>query len=182
MKAGIILGSTRQGRTGEPIARWALECARAEWKDGEVTLLDLAEFPMPFVDSAIPPGGLQGKYPHQAVQNWAHVIAQLDAFIFVTPEYNHGYPAVLKNAIDWLWDEWKGKPAGIVSYSSGPIGGARGAEQLKLVLSYVGLRVTPNHVHIGMAHGEMPEAAQDFAGKALVGTLAEMQALQSAAH
>jgi NAD(P)H-dependent FMN reductase len=132
---------------------------------------------MPFVDSQILPAALEGHYPHEVVQRWSDVIRGCDGLVFVTPEYNHGYPAVLKNAIDWLWDEWKSKPAGIVSYSSGPIGGARGTEQLKLVLSYVGLRVTQNHIHIGSAKGEMPEAAKEYSAKAMAGMLTEMEAL-----
>lgn len=179
MKIGIILGSTRQGRTGEPIAEWVTEAMKAAARQHEVQLIDLAQYPMPFVDSETLPVALEGKFPHEAVQQWSAAIAACDAFVFVMPEYNHAYPAVLKNAIDWLWAEWKGKPAGIVSYSSGPIGGARGTEQLKLVLSYVGLRVTQNHLHIGNAKGEMPEAAQEYATKALAGMLPELEALQT---
>lgn len=177
MKIGIILGSTRQGRTGEPIAGWVAETMKTIAQQHEVQLIDLADYAMPFVDSQTLPAALEGHYPHEAVQRWSEQISACNALIFVTPEYNHGYPAVLKNAIDWLWAEWKGKPAGIVSYSSGPIGGARCTEQLKLVLSYVGLRVTQNHIHIGSAKGEMPDATKEYSTKSLQTMAAEMEAL-----
>lgn len=177
MKIGIILGSTRTGRTGEPIAQWVVEAVQSMGQQHEVRLIDLAEYTMPFVDTEKLPSQLDGDFPHESVQRWSEAISACDGLVFVTPEYNHGYPAVLKNAIDWLWSEWKNKPATIVSYSSGPIGGARGTEQLKLVLSYVGLRVTQNHLHIGSAKGEMPEVAKEYSAKALTGLIADMEAL-----
>lgn len=178
MKIGIIVGSTRQGRVGAPVSKFVEE-ALAEQKR-ETILLDLADYTMPFVDSATIPAMLGEKYEHEAVTKWSEAVKSVDALIFVTPEYNHGYPAVLKNAIDWLWTEWKDKPAAIVSYSGAPFGGVRGVEQLKLVLNRVGLRITQNHLAIGSARGSVPEESKDYVAKSLIGIVDELKALQQA--
>lgn len=150
MKIGIIIGSTRQSRIGKTVATWVKDHVPAD-STPEVSLLDLVDFPLPFLDSAILPSGLNKKYPHTIVQDWSKIIDGLEAIIIVTPEYNHGYPAVLKNALDWLWSEWANKPAGIVSYSAGIVGGVRAAEQLRGVLAHLSLRTAPTSVAIGNA-------------------------------
>ena len=131
-KISIILSSTRQGRQGERVARWVERVAKSR-PEFEVELLDLRDWPLPFYDQAVTPSGLKGVYPYEIVQQWAEKIATSDGFIIVTPEYNHGYPAVLKNALDWLYSEWNRKPAAFVAYSGGQISGARSVEQLRLV-------------------------------------------------
>lgn len=178
MKIGIIIGSTRQGRVGAPVSQWVYETITK--LDANAELVDLADHNLPFVDSAIPPSALGEKYEHESVVAWSKLVKSYDAFIIVVPEYNHGYPAVLKNAIDWLWTEWKDKPVGIVSYSGSPIGGARGAEQLKLVLSEVGMRVTQFHIAIPFARGSMPDEAKDHTAKSLTGMVAALQGLKKA--
>ena len=173
-KIAVIIGSTRPTRSGDKVADWFIR--QVPHDSGlDFTLVDLNEINLPFLDESKPP--MLGEYTKEHTKKWSKLIDGFDGFVIVTPEYNHGYPAVLKNAIDWLWSEWKNKPATIVSYSSGPIGGARGTEQLKLVLSYVGLRVTQNHLHIGSAKGEMPEVAKEYSAKALTGMIADMEAL-----
>ena len=126
----IILGSTREGRFGEKPAQWIVE--KVQKREGvEAELLDLRDYPMPFYDAAISPKMLNGVYPHEAVARWAKKIDEADAFLIATPEYNHGYSAVLKNALDWTYPEWNNKPVGLVGWGS--VSGARAIEQLREV-------------------------------------------------
>lgn len=130
IRVGIILGSTRPGRNGEAVARWVYEHAR-ERHDAEFELVDLKDFDLPLLDEPIPPAA--GQYSPHHPKAWAEKIASLDAFVFVTPEYNHSTSGALKNAIDFLFAEWNNKVAGFVSYGSA--GGARAVEHLRLVLA-----------------------------------------------
>mgnify|MGYP001038808420 CR=1 FL=1 len=141
----IIIGSTRQNRFGEKPAKWIYEEAK-KLEKVEVELLDLRNYPMPFFNSSLSPATAQGKYEDEIVQKWSEKIKEGDAFIIITPEYNHGYPAVLKNAIDVIYSEWNKKPIGFVSY--GGVGGARSVEQLRQVA--IGLQMAPirNAIHI----------------------------------
>jgi NAD(P)H-dependent FMN reductase len=130
LNIGIIVGSTRPGRVGEQVARWVLE--HAEKKGGaSYQLVDIAEANLPLLDEPVPPS--QGKYSKPHTLAWAARIAPLDAFVFVTPEYNHGTSGALKNAIDFLYKEWNDKAAAFVSYGSA--GGARAVESLRLVMA-----------------------------------------------
>src|SRR5436305_2722937 len=130
MKIHVIVGSTRQNRISEKPARWIYEHVQTKPElDGE--LLDLRDYPLPLVDEPTAPIHLQGKYSDERVQLWAQKVAEADGYIVVSPEYNHGYPAVLKNAFDVIYPEWNNKPIGFVSY--GTLGGARVVEQLRLV-------------------------------------------------
>ena len=125
----VIVGSTREGRFSEKPARWILQHLKK--RDGvDARLLDLRDFPMPFFDQPATPA-MPGRAPYknEAVQRWTAAIAQSDGFVFVTPEYNYGPSAVLKNAIDWVYPEWNRKAAGFVSYGS--VMGARGVQQLR---------------------------------------------------
>ena len=127
-RIAIILGSTRPGRRGEPVARWVLENAEGR-SDAEFELIDLADFPLPHLDEPLPPS--MGQYQNAHTRDWATTISRFDGFVFVTPEYNHSTSGVLKNAIDFLYSEWNNKAMGVVSY--GVIGGARAAEHLRLI-------------------------------------------------
>lgn len=129
IRIGIILGSTRPGRNGEAVARWVLD--RAESRDVAYELIDLAAFPLPHLDEALPPA--MGQYANAHTKEWAQKIAQYDGYIFVTPEYNHSISGVLKNAIDYLYGEWNDKAAAFVSYGS--VGGARAIEHLRAIAS-----------------------------------------------
>jgi NAD(P)H-dependent FMN reductase len=126
----VILGSTRQGRSGEKVARWFMAHADAR-TDLDVELVDLRDWPLPFFDQQRPP--MMGGYTDPEQQRWAEQIARADGYVLVTPEYNHGYPAVLKNALDHLFAEWNGKPVGFVGYG-GPGAGLRAVEQLRQVV------------------------------------------------
>lgn len=130
IKIGIILGSTRPGRVGEQVAHWVYEEAKKRG-DAEVELVDIAEQHLPLLDEPVPPSLHQ--YSNEHTRAWAAKIAPLDAFVFVSAEYNHGIPGALKNAIDFLYEEWNDKAAGFVSYGSA--GGSRAVESLRLVMA-----------------------------------------------
>lgn len=132
-KLAVILGSTRQNRQGEAVAHWVIQSAPT------AALVDLRELNLPFYNESKLPGELGGVYSDPAGQRWHDTVVATDQFVFVTPEYNHSYPGVLKNAIDYMFDDWKGKQYIIVSYSTGPYGGVRGAMQLRGLLDYIGL-------------------------------------------
>ena len=127
-RIGIILGSTRPNRNGEQVAKWVYGIA-ARRDDAEFELVDLRDYPLPHLDEPLPPA--MGQYQNEHTRQWAEKIASFDGFVIVTPEYNHSTSGVLKNAIDYLFAEWNNKAVGFVSY--GAVGGARAAENLRLV-------------------------------------------------
>jgi NAD(P)H-dependent FMN reductase len=129
-KVAIILGSTRPGRNGEAVATWVYDIA-AKRGDAQFELVDLADYDLPLLDEPVPPS--MGQYSKDHTKRWAAKIAQFDAYVFVTAEYNHAIPGALKNAIDYLYAEWNNKAAGFVSYGS--VGGTRAVEHLRLVMA-----------------------------------------------
>lgn len=129
IKLAIIIGSTRPGRKAEVVARWVHEIARQR-NDVEVELVDIQDFNLPLLDEPVPPS--MGQYSKPHTKAWAAKIDSFDAYVFVTPEYNHGISGALKNAIDYLYREWNNKAAGFVGYGSA--GGTRAVEQLRLVM------------------------------------------------
>lgn len=131
----IITASTRPGRKGPSIAHWIFETAKKQ-SEFSVELLDLAVINLPFLDEPNHPR-LQ-KYTKEHTIKWSETIASADAFIFVTPEYNFGYPAPLKNALDFLYNEWAYKPVGFVSYG-GIAGGTRSMQAIKQVMTAMNL-------------------------------------------
>ena len=143
-KLHVIIGSTRPGRKAEAVARWVYEIA-VKRTDASFELVDIAEFELPHLDEAIPP--MANKYSKAHTKAWAAKIDSFDAFVFVTPEYNHGISASLKNAIDFLYKEWNNKAAGFVGY--GARDGARGVEQLRLVMAE--LQVATVRAQVGLS-------------------------------
>jgi NAD(P)H-dependent FMN reductase len=129
-KIAILLGSTRPGRNGEAVAKWVAQLA-AKRTDAEFELIDIAEQDLPLLDEPIPPS--QGKYTKEHTKAWSAKISGYDGFVFVTPEYNHGVPAAMKNAIDFLYKEWNNKAAGFVAYGSA--GGTRVVEHWRGICS-----------------------------------------------
>ena len=127
----IIIASTRPGRIGLPVGRWFEERA-TEHGRFDVEVVDLAEVRLPFLDEPTHPRLRQ--YQHQHTRDWSARVAGADAFAFVTPEYNHGFNAPLKNAIDYLHFEWQYKPVAFVSYG-GVAAGTRAVEMLKQVVT-----------------------------------------------
>lgn len=148
MKLIVVLGSAREGRAGDAVAAWVMQ--KLSQKDGiEAELVDLAALGLPFYNDAREPDEIKDRdYHNTAARQWAGMVGNAEAFIFLTAEYNHGYTALLKNAIDWVYHEWHNKPVGYVSYSSGNIAGARVVEQLKPVCLHVGLYPLPNAIDI----------------------------------
>jgi NAD(P)H-dependent FMN reductase len=129
-RIAIITGSTRQHRRGKAVADWTLQTARSHGPVGTTfELLDLAEFGLPVLDEPAP--ALYNMYVHEHTKRWAEAVGSVDGYVFVTPEYNHGVPGALKNAIDYLFYEWNDKAAGFVSY--GINGGVRAVEQLRQI-------------------------------------------------
>ncbi|WP_310961548.1 NADPH-dependent FMN reductase [Nocardioides terrisoli] len=130
-RLAVIVASTRPGRVALPVAEWFVVAAE-EHGGFEVDLVDLAEVDLPFLDEPHHPRLRQ--YTHQHTKDWSDRIAAADAFVFVTPEYNFGTPAVLKNALDYLSHEWAHKPAAFVSYG-GVSAGTRGVQMTKQVVT-----------------------------------------------
>jgi NAD(P)H-dependent FMN reductase len=149
MTISVIVGSTRKGRFSEKPAHWILQHLRKQ-EGVEARILDLRDFPMPFFEEAAPPA-MPGRppYEHEVVKNWTAQIGASDGFVFVTPEYNYGPAAVLKNAIDWVYPEWNRKAAAFVSY--GGAMGARAVQQLRLTAVELQMAPIRSSVHIPVA-------------------------------
>jgi NAD(P)H-dependent FMN reductase len=145
----VIVGSTRQGRFSEKPAQWIFK--HLEKRDGVYArLLDLRNFPMPFFDQLVPPAMPdRAPYENEIVKKWTAEIARSDGFIFVTPEYNYGAAAVLKNALDWVYPEWNRKAVAFVSY--GAVAGARSVQQLRETAIELQLAPVRSSVHIPVA-------------------------------
>ena len=147
-KIGIILGSTRPGRNGEPVAKWVLDVASRR-TDAEFELVDLLDYNLPHLDEAAPPSMGQYSQPHTLA--WAEKIRSFDGFIMVTPEYNHSTSGALKNAIDFLFAEWNNKAVGFVSYGAAA-GGARAVEHLRLIAGELMLADVRAQLAISLIH------------------------------
>jgi NAD(P)H-dependent FMN reductase len=145
----VVVGSTRQGRFSEKPAQWIFQHLQKR-NAVAARLLDLRDFPLPFFDQPLTPA-MPGRpaYENEVVKRWTAAIAQSDGFVFVTPEYNYGPPAVLKNAIDWVYPEWNRKAVGFVSYGSAM--GARGVQQLRETAIELQLAPIRSSVHIPVA-------------------------------
>ncbi|MFG1658468.1 NADPH-dependent FMN reductase [Micromonospora chersina] len=141
----IIIASTRPGRLGLPVAEWIHAAAVKHGGFDEVELVDLAEWNLPFMDEPNHPR--LRRYVHQHTRDWSATIDRADAFLIVMPEYNYGYTAPLKNAIDYLAHEWAYKPVGLVSYG-GVSAGTRAAQMIKQVLTTLKMTPIPEAVHI----------------------------------
>jgi NAD(P)H-dependent FMN reductase len=126
----VVVGSTRPGRVGLPVARWFEQVAR-DHGGFDVEVADLAEIDLPLMDEPNHPR--LRRYVHQHTRAWSATVDRADAVVFVIPEYNHSFGGALKNAIDFLWNEWKHKPVATVSYG-GVSGGLRAVQALKPVL------------------------------------------------
>jgi NAD(P)H-dependent FMN reductase len=130
LKIAVVLGSTRQNRNGAAVADWVIEKAAGR-AAADYELVDLRDYPLPLFDAPVSPAFAPIEDP--AVLKLSRKIAEFDGYVFVTPEYNHGYSAVLKNALDSLYTEFNNKAAAFASYGS--FQGARAVEQLRLVAS-----------------------------------------------
>lgn len=154
MKLQVIIGTTRQGRNSERLAKWVADEA-GKMDDTTVEIVDLVEYPMPFFDEPISPRYNPNRVINPAVAKWLDKISEADAYVFVTPEYNHSITGVLKNAIDYITFELTHKPATIVSH--GTVGGARATMQLKDILSESQAAVIPKTVAFAGAGQSLTE-------------------------
>lgn len=136
-RLSIVIASTRPGRTGLPVAQWFIEQAKRHG-GFELDIADLKELNLPLLDE--PKHPRLGQYEQAHTKEWSARVTAADAFVFVTPEYNHAPPPALLNAIDFLVREWAYKPVGFVSYG-GVSGGIRAVQILKQVM--VGLKCMP---------------------------------------
>ncbi len=144
----IILGSVREGRKSEAPARYIVDRVKAAGH--ETRLVDFKEMPLPFYDApTVPVVYFKSQYPNANAQKWSEIARAADAFIIVSPEYNHGYSAVLKNALDWGYLEFEKKPFGLVGVSNGKVAGARMIEQLRPVIENFGAVAMRETVMIG---------------------------------
>lgn len=131
MKIQVILGSTRPQRKSEKVGKWVIEQISKN-KEVKAELIDLRDWSLPFYNEVSGLLNLQGELSVEIAKKWQQKIKEADGYIIVTPEYNHGYSAVLKNALDYAYFEWNKKPVGFVAYG-GSVGGARAVEQLRQV-------------------------------------------------
>jgi NAD(P)H-dependent FMN reductase len=167
LKIFVILGSTREGRFGEKPALWIRDFLSQDERL-EVELLDLRDFPLPHFDQPKSPGWVKdGEYGNPVANRWAKKIAEADGFVMTAAEYNHGYAGVLKNALDWIYSEWRRKPVTFVGY--GNAGGARAIEQLRQVAVELQMAPIKHAVHLpvtvylALMHEKAPVAASHFA-------------------
>lgn len=146
LKVAIIVGSTRPGRKADAVARWVHDIA-VRRDDATFEVVDIADYALPHLDEPVPP--LAGQYSQPHTHKWAAKIGSFDAYVFVTPEYNHSTSGALKNAIDFLFAEWNDKAAGFVSY--GVDGGIRAVEHLRLVMGELKVADVRYHVTLSFA-------------------------------
>jgi NAD(P)H-dependent FMN reductase len=173
----IIVGSTRPGRVGLPVARWVLEAATASGRFDRIDLADLAAIDLPFMDEPSHPR--QRRYEHQHTKDWSARVDAADAFVLVTPEYNYGMPAPLKNAIDYLHHEWTYKPVGFVSYG-GVSGGTRSVQMAKQVVTAFPMVPVPSvvvpfvHQHLDKDRVIQPNETMERAATVMFDELARV--------
>lgn len=141
----VIVGTTRPGRASKPIAEWVM--TEADTRGAHTyELADLKDIDLPFLDE--PVLAAVGDYRHEHTQRWAEMVGEADGIVIVTPEYNHGYPAALKNALDYLYAEWNHKPVAFVSHSAVSAAGIRAVEQLLPVVLHLKMQPVSSKVHI----------------------------------
>jgi NAD(P)H-dependent FMN reductase len=154
-RVAIVIGSTRPARICPGIAEWVMNVAQ----DGSplhYELIDLAGVNLPFLDE--PLMAAVGQYEHEHTRAWSRIVGSYDAFVFVFPQYNWGYPAPLKNALDFLYAEWKDKPATSVTY--GTRGGSRGAAQFHEVLQGLHMRALGDRLELVITEDDLDPSWQ----------------------
>jgi len=150
----VILGSVREGRVAEPVGKWVVE--QSDGRKGlACEIVDLKEWDLPFYPYADAPA--KGNYTDPLQQRWAEKVASADAYVLIAPEYNHGPPAVLKNALDFVYAEWNRKPVSFVGY--GGNGGARAIEQLTAIARELRMAALEASVHIMGVWGKVQDGA-----------------------
>ncbi|MFW0783737.1 NAD(P)H-dependent oxidoreductase [Gordonia sp. CPCC 206044] len=148
-RIAIVVGTTRPGRRGALVAHWVRETAQQHRPEVTFDVVDLHDYNLPHLDEAAP--AIFGTYENPSTQRWADTVGSYNGFIFVAPEYNHSFPGVLKDAIDFLFGEWADKAAGFVTYGV-QAGGVRAAEHLRLVLAEVKVATVRTQVGLSLHH------------------------------
>ncbi|MEY2398829.1 MAG: hypothetical protein QOJ00_2003, partial [Actinomycetota bacterium] len=177
----VIVASTRPGRVGRSVGDWFASEANTHGAF-DVEVVDLAEVNLPFLDEAKHPRFAD--YAHDHTIRWSETIGRGDAYAFVMPEYNHGYTAPLKNAVDFLWNEWNDKPAILVGYG-GVSGGMRAMQSFKPVLEAIRVHLAGEvpipfvHHHVNEGVFQPPSPVADGARAALHAAARLQQALES---
>lgn len=149
MKIAVILGSIRGVRRGARVAKWLMP-QLSKFEGIEFELLDLLDYPLPFYNEPNSPDSLENGYSNEVATKWAAKIGQADGFILITSEYNHAPPAVLKNALDYVYNEWNKKPVTFISYAPGAAAGIRAVEQLREIS--VELQMAPMQAALHISH------------------------------
>ena len=171
----IITSTTRQGRAGVAIEKWITDFAKSK-PEFNVELLDLSVINLPFVDEPHHPR--MQKYQHEHTKKWSAKINEADTFIIVLAEYNFGFPAPIKNALDFLFVEWMHKPVGFVSYG-GVSGGLRATQMLKQVVTTMSMMPITAQVNIPFFAKLIDEngvfQANETIIKSAASTLAELE-------
>ncbi|MCQ9344272.1 NADPH-dependent FMN reductase [Corynebacterium kozikiae] len=170
-RVAIVLGSTRPGRISPTVGAWVQQVLQADAQQGavEYEILDLAEFNLPLFDEPNSPKSGKG-YEFEHTKKWSAAVAGFDGFIFLVPEYNGSLPAVLKNALDFLFHEWQEKPASYVAY--GWSKAASSAEHFRTVVTSLGLKLIDEHVALQLrpevydAEGNVADPSEAFASDA----------------
>jgi NAD(P)H-dependent FMN reductase len=186
MKLMLLFGSSRHGRKGEVVFNWVINLCKQDSRF-ELDNVDLQQLNLPFFDEPLSPFTMARKnieYTHPEGKAWAERVDQAEGIIIVTPEYNHGYTAVLKNALDWVGPEWVDKPVGFVSYG-GISGGSRVVEQLRTVTIELGLVQVANPIHFNFfeqAFNESGQPVRESKNDELKRMLDEIMRLHSAFH
>lgn len=181
MKLMIINGSVREGRRSDTIQAWVLDILRQD-SELEIDFVDLKELNLPFFDEPLSPSDNGGQYKNPAGQAWAERVAKAEAFLFISPEYNHAPTAVQKNAIDWVYEGWRYKPAGFVSFG-GNAAGTRAVQQLRQILLNVDVIPVNGGVHI-RTRTDLDEQKRPIAGfdDILRGVVGNVKAMHSRLH
>jgi NAD(P)H-dependent FMN reductase len=154
-RVAVVIGSTRPARISVGIAEWTLGSVQAR-SSLHYELIDLAEVNLPFLDE--PVMAARGEYEHEHTRAWSRLVSSFGGFIFVFPQYNWGYPAVLKNALDFLDWEWREKPASFVTF--GTRGGSRAASQIQGVLQGLHMRELADHLEIRITEDDLDDRWQ----------------------
>ncbi len=141
----VVLASVRRERFGEKPAAWVIERLSMR-TDMQAELIDLRDYPLPMFDQPAPPARTLRDYPSEEIARWGQTIDRADGYVVITPEYNHGYPPSLKNALDHVFPELNRKPVAFVGY--GNVGGARAIEQLRLVAVEFEMAPLRHAIHI----------------------------------
>lgn len=162
MQLMIILGSNRPESRGRKVADWVKQQAERDSRL-EIDFVDASVLNLPFYNQPASPFTMKDKgqeYTSAEGRDWVARVDQANAFILVVAEYNHGYTALLKNTLDWAGREWSDKPVSFVSYSTGMTGGARAVEQLRPVVTELGLAQVANAIHFPRVDDSFDENGQ----------------------